>query len=61
VNEPLRRDQILPGYKAMQIAVCPECLGDCTDEGRDGWWCPACQVRWATQQIGYFEEGTPDD
>jgi hypothetical protein len=49
------------GYRPPPIAACPECLGDCQSEGRDGWYCPACRANWTWQQVAYFEDGDPDD
>jgi hypothetical protein len=50
-----------PGYRALPIAACPECLGDCTYEGIDGWHCAACQRMWSHSEVAYFEGDRPDD
>ena len=52
-----------PGWPRLtieRIAACPDCLGDCIDEGVD-LWCPACRASWTFAQVGYFEEDLPDD
>ena len=50
-------DVPMPQYTPTIIASCPQCLGDCTPEGRDGFHCPDCDVLWTYQQVAYFDEG----
>ena len=46
-------------YRPAPIASCPECLGDCIDEGTD-FWCPACREAWSPAVVGYFERDHDD-
>ena len=48
-----------PVYRAAPIASCPECLGDCIDEGT-GFWCPACRKTVSPADVGWFERDHDD-
>jgi hypothetical protein len=51
----------LPRYQPRPVASCPDCMGDCTDEGTGGFWCPGCHRSYTAAQVGYFDEGNLAD
>ena len=51
---------VFPRLEVQRIAACPECFGDCIDEGTD-LWCPRCRASWTFAQVGYFEDVDRDD